>query len=150
MANNIFRMFAAFTTLLLYVSVLTASDLVALTCECHHHKADVHTAFDHVHNCDCHDCHDGVESHDNMQFTDHKCCNHDHSNSIALYTQPRSADDDHTERQSVLLAVVTDVLDFNCAEEHRLIGHEYAAYVLPPLASGHAMAGALRAPPQVI
>lgn len=151
MANKVFRMFAAFTTLLLYVTVLTASEVVAFTCECRHHKADVHTAFDHVHTCDCDDCHDHeAESHHDLQISDHKCCNHDHSNSIALYTQPRSTDDDHAERQSVLLAVVTDVLNFSCAEELQQGDAEYGVYLLPPIASGHALAGALRAPPQVV
>ncbi|MBQ4540704.1 MAG: hypothetical protein IJA37_05950 [Alistipes sp.] len=150
MANKVFRMFAAMTMLLLYVSVLAAGDVVALTCECRHHKADVHTDFAHVHTCD-EDCHHGKgESHDMMQLTDHSCCNHNHSNSIALYTQPRSADDDQQERQSVLMAVVTDVLDFTQAEIAPAITTQYEPLLLPPLASGYARAGALRAPPQLV
>lgn len=150
MANKVFRMFAAMTMLLLYVSVLAAGDVVALTCECRHHKADVHTDFAHVHACDD-DCHHGEgESHDAVQFTDHRCCNHNHSNSIALYTQPRSADDDQQERQSVLMAVVTDVLDFTQAEIAPAITTQYEPLLLPPLASGYAHAGALRAPPQLV
>lgn len=143
-------MFAAMTMLLLYVSVLAAGDVVALTCECRHHKADVHTDFAHVHTCD-EDCHHGKgESHDMVQLTDHSCCNHNHSNSIALYTQPRSADDDQQERQSVLMAVVTDVLDFTQAEIAPAITTQYEPLLLPPLASGYARAGALRAPPQLV
>ena len=143
-------MFAAMTMLLLYVSVLAAGDVVALTCECRHHKADVHTDFAHVHTCDK-DCHHGKgESHDMVQLTDHSCCNHNHSNSIALYTQPRSADDDQQERQSVLMAVVTDVLDFTQAEIAPAITTQYEPLLLPPLASGYARAGALRAPPQLV
>lgn len=138
------------TMLLLYVSVLAAGDVVALTCECRHHKADVHTDFAHVHTCDK-DCHHGKgESHDMVQLTDHSCCNHNHSNSIALYTQPRSADDDQQERQSVLMAVVTDVLDFTQAEIAPAITTQYEPLLLPPLASGYARAGALRAPPQLV
>lgn len=138
------------TMLLLYVSVLAAGDVVALTCECRHHKADVHTDFAHVHICDG-DCHHGKgESHDVVQLTDHSCCNHNHSNSIALYTQPRSADDDQQERQSVLMAVVTDVLDFTQAEIAPAITTQYEPLLLPPLASGYARAGALRAPPQLV
>lgn len=150
MANKVFRMFAAMTMLLLYVSVLAAGDVVALTCECRHHKADVHTDFAHVHTCD-EDCHHGKgESHDVVQLTDHSCCNHNHSNSIALYTQPRSADDDQQERQSVPMAVVTDVLDFTQAEIAPAITTQYEPLLLPPLASGYARAGALRAPPQLV
>ena len=150
MANKVFRMFAAMTMLLLYVSVLAAGDVVALTCECRHHKADVHTDFAHVHTCD-EDCHHGKgESHDMVQLTDHRCCNHNHSNSIALYTQPRSADDDQQERQSVLMAVVTDVLDFTQAEIAPAITTQYEPLLLLPLASGYARAGALRAPPQLV
>jgi hypothetical protein len=150
MANKVFRMFAAMTMLLLYVSVLAAGDVVALTCECRHHKADVHTDFAHVHACDD-DCHHGEgESHDAVQLTDHRCCNHNHSNSIALYTQPRNADDDQQERQSVLMAVVTDVLDFTQAEIAPAITTQYEPLLLPPLASGYAHAGALRAPPQLV
>lgn len=150
MANKVFRMFAAMTMLLLYVSVLAAGDVVALTCECRHHKADVHTDFAHVHTCD-EDCHHGKgESHDVVQLTDHSCCNHNHSNSIALYTQPRSADNDQQERQSVLIAVVTDVLDFTQAEIAPAITTQYEPLLLPPLASGYARAGALRAPPQLV
>lgn len=150
MANKVFRMFAAMTMMLLYVSVLAAGDVVALTCECRHHKADVHTDFAHVHTCD-EDCHHGKgESHDMVQLTDHSCCNHNHSNSIALYTQPRSADDDQQERQSVLMAVVTDVLDFTQAEIAPAITTQYEPLLLPPLASGYARAGALRAPPQLV
>lgn len=138
------------TMLLLYVSVLAAGDVVALTCECRHHKADVHTDFAHVHTCD-EDCHHGKgESHDMLQLTDHSCCNHNHSNSIALYTQPRSADDDQQERQSVLMAVVTDVLDFTQAEIAPAITTQYEPLLLPPLASGYARARALRAPPQLV
>lgn len=138
------------TMLLLYVSVLAAGDVVALTCECRHHKADVHTDFAHVHTCD-EDCHHGKgESHDMLQLTDHSCCNHNHSNSIALYTQPRSADDDQQERQSVLMAVVTDVLDFTQAEIAPAITTQYEPLLLPPLASGYARVGALRAPPQLV
>ena len=150
MANKVFRMFAAMTMLLLYVSVLAAGDVVAPTCECRHHKADVHTDFAHVHACDddCHHCEE--HSHGVAQLTDHRCCNHNHSNSIALYTQPRSADDDQQERQSVLMAVVTDVLDFTQAEIAPAITTQYEPLLLPPRASGYAHAGALRAPPQLV
>lgn len=151
MANKVFRTIAAFTTLLLYVTVLAASDVVALTCECRHHKADVHTAFTHVHACDCNDSHHcEQESHSDSLLADHRCCNHNHSNSITLYTQPRSADDDHQERQSVLMAVVTDVLDFTLAKEQPLSDNQYEVFLLPPLASGHAFSGVLRAPPQLV
>lgn len=154
MKRQLFRMVSALTMLLLYVSVLAVNDVVALTCECRHHKADVHTAFDHVHVCD-HQHHDhSCSSHDcdaeGVTIADKTCCNHNHSNTIALYTQPRMADDDHMERQAVLLAVVTDVLNFVEAEQTAVHGHEYSLYLLPPLSAGHAGRSALRAPPVLV
>ena len=154
MSRKLFRMVSALTMLLLYVSVLAVNDLVALTCECRHHKADVHTAFDHVHVCD-HQHHDhSCTSHDcdaeGVTIADKTCCNHNHSNTIALYTQPRMADDDQMERQAVLLAVVTDVLNFVEAEQTAVHGHEYSLYLLPPLSAGHAGGSALRAPPVLV
>ena len=154
MTRKVFRMVSALTMLLLYVSVLAASDIVALTCECRHHKADVHTAFDHVHACDHQHHHHSCPSHDcdaeGVTIADKTCCNHNHSNSIALYTQPRMTDDDHMERQAVLLAVVTDVLDFVEAEQTAVHGHEYSLYLLPLLSAGHAGGSALRAPPVLV
>lgn len=152
MTRKIFRVVSACVMLLLYVSVLAASDVVALTCECRHHKADVHTAFNHVHECDIHhDCvsHHCDQKHD-IEVTDHSCCNHNHSTSILLYTQPRTADDDHAERQQVLLAVVTDVLDFVQAEQELCSALEWEQYQLPPLSAGHASGSLLRAPPAFV
>ena len=152
MTRKVFRMVSALTMLLLYVSVLAASDIVALTCECRHHKADVHTAFDHVHACD-HQHHNhsclslDCDAEHGVTIADKTCCNHNHSNSIALYTQPRMTDDDHMERQAVLLAVVTDVLNFVQAEQVAVRGYEYSQYLLPPLAAGHTSGCSLRAPP---
>lgn len=152
MRREWFRLLSAFTMLLLYVSVLVAGDVIALTCECSHHKADVHTAFNHVHACDTH--HDCASHHcDEEQgaiIADKSCCNHNHSNSIALYTQPRTIDNDHSLRQSMLLAVVTDVLDFAQAEQVDVVGHEYCQYLLPPLSAGHVSGSSLRAPPAFV
>ena len=149
MRREVFRFVSALTMLLLYVSVLVAVDVVALTCECRHHKADVHTAFNHVHECDTHnDCTSyHCDEEQGVMVADKSCCNHNHSNSIALYTQPRSVDDDHTLRQSLLLAVVTDVLNFVEAEQTSVVGCEYCQYLMPPLSAGHISGSSLRAPP---
>ena len=149
MRRGVFRVVSAFTMLLLYVSVLVASDVIALTCECRHHKADVHTAFNHVHACDTvHACdsHHCEEEHDAV-IADKSCCNHNHSNSIVLYTQPRTIDDDHSLRQSILLAVVTDVHSFAPADQRVVSTGEYSQYILPPLSAGHISGSQLRAPP---
>ena len=148
MTRKVFRIVSAFTMLLLYVSVLAASDVVALTCECRHHKADVHTAFDHVHACDADHHHTShCEQEHGVSIADKSCCNHNHSNPIQLYTQPRTADDDHAERQIVLLSVVTDVLNFVQAERMLCLSCDWNEYLLPPLSAGHASGLSLRAPP---
>ena len=150
MTRKVFRTVSAFMMLLLYVSVLAASDVVALTCECRHHKADVHTAFAHIHVCEHH--HHSCSAHDcdesqGVMLADKTCCNHNHSNSIVLYTQPRTADDDHMERQMVLMAVITDVLNFVEAQQMDVISSEYDQYILPLLSAGHSAGLSLRAPP---
>ena len=147
-------MIAAFTMLVLYTTVMAASDVVALTCHCNTHRGDVHTAFNHVHKCEAEHCdhHDDSHSEDTaqQQLSKHRCCNHNHSNDIALYIQPRTSDDDHSERQAILLAVVTDAFDYN--EAHRVgVGCvDYGEYLLPSLLEGYTCSGALRAPPVLV
>lgn len=157
MTNKAFKIFAAFTMLLLYASVFAAGNVVALTCECRHHKADVHTAFDHIHICehsdvhhlsDCH--HDCTTTECGQSIADKSCCSHNHSTSIALYTQPRTADDDSAERQAVLLGVVTDVLNFVEAEQDLQSHTEYGLYLPPSLLAGHTSGCSLRAPPAFV
>ena len=157
MANKAFKFFAAFTMLLLYISVFTAGSVVALTCECNHHKADVHTAFDHIHICEHSDAHHAFDCHHDcttqecgVNIADKSCCNHNHSTSIALYTQPRTVSDDGSERQAVLMAVVTDVLNFVEAEQGIQYQDEYGQYLLPSLQAGHSYGRSLRAPPAFV
>ncbi len=154
MAGKVFRIVAAFTMLVLYTSVMAASDVVALTCHCNTHVGDVHTAFNHVHKCEK----EGCNHHDNhtdeetatKQITSHRCCNHNHSNNIALYIQPRTVDDDHSARQNILLAVVTDVLNYLDAQSAASGSEEYGEYLLSSLGEGHACGGSLRAPPALV
>ena len=142
--------------LLLYISVFTAGSVVALTCECSHHKADVHTAFDHIHICEHNDAHHADECHDcttpecGQSITDKSCCNHNHSTSIALYTQPRTIDDNSSERQAVLMAVMTDVLNAVEAEQDIQSQAEYGLYLPPSLLAGHTSGCLLRAPPAFV
>lgn len=154
MAGKIFRMIAAFTMLVLYTTVMAASDVVALTCHCNTHRGDVHTSFNHVHKCEAEHCDHHGDSHSEdttqQQFSKNRCCNHNHSNKIALYIQPRTSDDDHSQRQSILLAIVTDVFDYNVKQETGVGGEEYGECVLPSLLEGYTCSGALRAPPALV
>ena len=154
MAGKIFRMIAAFTMLVLYTTVMAASDVVALTCHCNTHRGDVHTSFQHVHKCEAEHCDHHGDSHcedtTQQQFSKNRCCNHNHSNKIALYIQPRTSDDDHSQRQSILLAIVTDVFDYNVKQETGVGGEEYGECVLPSLLEGYTCSGALRAPPALV
>lgn len=154
MAGKVFRIIAAFTMLVLYASVMAASDIVAITCHCNTHRGDVHTAFNHVHKCETEGCshHDNHtdESADVMQIAKHRCCNHNHSNDIPLYIQPRTADDDHSERQTILLAVVTDELNYLDAQSAASGSVEYGEYLLPSYGEGYACGGTLRAPPALV
>ena len=147
-------MVAAFTMLVLYTTVMAASDVVALTCHCNSHRGDVHTAFNHVHKCEAEHCdhHDDSHSEDTaqQQLSKHRCCNHNHSNDIALYIQPRTSDDDHSERQAILLAIVTDAFDYNDAHREGVGCVDYGEYLLPSLLEGYTCSGALRAPPVLV
>ena len=153
MAGKIFRMIAAFTMLVLYTTVMAASDVVALTCHCNSHRSDVHTAFNHVHKCEAEHCDHHGDSHSEdttQQLSKHRCCNHNHSNDIALYIQPRTSDDDHSECQAILLAVVTDAFDYNDAHRVGVGCIDYGEYLLPSLLEGYTCSGALRAPPALV
>ena len=158
MARGVFRVVVAFVMLVLYTSVMAASDVVALTCHCNSHHGDVHTAFNHVHQCDMEHCHhhdacdhDACHDEDAAQhISKQRCCNHDHSNEISLYIQPRTFDDDHSERQAILLAVVTDVLNFNEAQTADVGQEEYGESIRPFILEGYARSGVLRAPPALV
>lgn len=161
MSRKVFRFFVAFTLLVLYVSTMVASGAVVLMCHSAHHCGDVHTCFEHVHIqhndscCDSHchhhewgtvDCAHAKMSH----IVPARCCNHNHSNQITLYTQPRSADDNHSERQSILLSLATDTLDYEQAQSDDSGYDDYGEYLLPSLLDGYARYGVLRAPPALV
>jgi hypothetical protein len=107
-----------------------------------------------VHKCEAEHCqhHDISHCEDTtqQQFSKNRCCNHNHSNKIALYIQPRTSDDDHSQRQAILLAIVTDVFDYNVKQELGVGGEEYGEFVLPSLLEGYTCSGALRAPPALV
>lgn len=153
MRGKIYRAIVAFVMLVLYITVMAASDFVAITCHCNSHSGDVHTAFNHRHQCQAEHCdhsHDAVTSDYSQQIANNRCCNHDHSNDIDLYLQPRTVDDDHSLRQAMLLSVVTDKLNHLGAQSAASGSAEYGEYLLPSLGEGHTSGGALRAPPALV
>lgn len=138
--------------LVLYVAVLMGGDVAALTCECrYHHRADVHTDFEHVHKCSsegcCHHAEEHTSEHNASTLNDACTCHHDHSTEVELYTYPRL--DDGSLRQAILLAVLTNneielepslvvtsfcySTDCHCAQHAGYVGNS-----------------ALRAPPQLV
>lgn len=152
MAGKVFRIIAAFTMLVLYTSVLVAGDIVSLTCHCNSHSGDVHTAFNHVHKCEVEHCQhhdDAGEEYASTQVSKQRCCNHDHSNRIHLYVQPRT-NDDNTERQAMLLTVVTDIFDYNEEQMPDMGQEEYGECISSSPLEGYARSGVLRAPPALV
>ena len=140
------KIFATMTMLLLYISMLAVNSIVSLACECdHHHHADVHTSFNHVHSCS-HDCHEACTE---TRYTDNHCCSHDHSNRVELYTQPRITDDETTLRHSAVLAIVVQELLYG---EHDVAiqTNDYRQLILPLLADGYVQCSSLRAPPSLV
>lgn len=140
------RPFASAVMLLLYISMLAVGSVISLTCECeHHHHADIHTSFAHVHQC-THSCHEECAG---VQITDHHCCNHDHSNQVELYTQPRITDDETIMRHSMVLAFVAQELLYGVVDEV-ILNNEYRQLILPLLADGYVRCSSLRAPPALV
>lgn len=130
--------------LVVYVSVAFATDLISITCSCeHHHGADHHTAFLHVHECEVHD-HECC----GVSLSDSDCCGHDHSTELELYTQPR-VDDDQQGRLYQLLAVVTDSYLY-CEDSSESGSYNYGEYLLPQISQVLGAGKPLRAPPVLV
>lgn len=150
MSKMLFRYFSAFVMLVLYVAVWITGDVAALTCECKYHKADEHTAFQHIHSCEsgccayssevCHDVHATT-------LSESCSCNHSHSTEIVLYLQPRL--DDGLVRQAILLAALTDTVA-TLEVPSVITSCNYSEYCLPALASVYVGIYALRAPPVLV
>lgn len=149
--KGIFRAALAFLLLVLYISTMVASDVVALTCGCCHDEADVHTAFRHIHKCCSGDCenhsHNCANDCNTFVLKEHHNCHHNHSTEVKLYTHPRI--DDTLLRQTILLAVLMDTaVDIEPSDNS--LSFEYQEYSLPSLSAGYRGVSSLRAPPAVI
>lgn len=171
MANKIFKLVAASFTLLLYLSTMVASDVVALTCHClvyhqdgcqiahshssgkiyHHH----HTACGEHSECgDCTDC----DSHDEynrdfckISLQGSNCgCDHNHSTEVELYTQPRIGDDDELLRYAMAVVAVTNMDPSAGRCELQVNSFSYGVYLLPPLSAAYLSSSSLRAPPVLV
>ena len=158
MKRQVYRFLVSLWMMLLYLSVTVVSDVVSLACrcECHHH-ADIHTAFEHTHTCECgeHSCHQhqAEEACQNCQTTlsDAGCkCNHSHSTEIELYTPVRNIGDDAITRSTQLLAVVVGVVaDAESVSATNAVS-PYSRYLLPSLSGAHNGGESLRAPPALV
>ena len=160
MSRRLFRYLSALLMLVLYVTVLVGGDVAALTCECrYHHKADVHTDFKHIHKCADGCCSHHAEhcaehcaeqhtSEYNASALDEACtCQHDHSTEVVLYTYPRL--DDGSVRQTILLAVLTNV-EIVLEPSPVFTSYDYSADCHCALHAGYVGNSALRAPPQLV
>ena len=150
MSKWMFRYLSAFVMLMLYIAVSITSDVVTLTCECRYHKHDSHATAHSSHNCKSGCCgHSSKGCHDVNKLTFGSACecNHNHSTEVALYTQPRF--DDGLVRQTILLAVLTDVVD-TLEVPTVITSCDNSEYRLPALLSGYVGNCALRAPPVLV
>lgn len=149
--RKLFKVASALMLLVLYISTMLASDVVALTCGCCHHEADVHTAFPHVHKCSSATCshHDHSHSHECTApaLKEHHACNHDHSTEVELYTQPRV--DDNSLRETILLAAMMDAAIEIVAPDD-VENFLYREFSLPALSAGYGGGQSLRAPPAMV
>lgn len=149
--RKLFRVSSAMILLMLYISTMLASDVMALTCGCCDHEADVHTAFRHVHKCTSSHC----AEHDHSHFhecsapviKEHHSCNHDHSTEVKLYTQPRV--EDGTLRETILLAAMMDT-SVEIVAPTNTSSFVYQEFSLPALSAGYGGGESLRAPPAMV
>lgn len=156
-----YRFLVSLWMMLLYLSVTVASDVVSLACrcECHHH-ADIHTAFEHTHVCECgedslykhHEHHAGQMCPGcHITLSDAGCrCNHSHSTEVELYTPVRNIGDDDITRSTVLLVIAVGVMvDSESVSAINLVS-PYSRYLLPPLSGAYNGGECLRAPPTLV
>ena len=144
MANKWFKIFSAAGLLLVYLSVMVASNMSLMLCDCHSHHHHSHMAVEH--RCSCGECHA-------LKFgdasVDKKCgCSHDHSTDVDLYTFSRSWNDDTAERFLLMPALVTACVD--CENEVVATIIEYDRYLLPPQSGVEKGSAVLRAPPALV
>ena len=155
--NRGYRFLMAVMMLALYAVVSLASDVVSLTCDCHHSLC-VHS-LEHTPSHNHCDCGGGCE-HESVamscqgcapQFNCQGCCcNHSHSTDILLYTQPRGAEDDALMRYALSLVQavpLSDTYEINIEGDS---SPSFNGYLLPPLLAAHKAGIGLRAPPSLV
>lgn len=152
MHRRLFRYLSALLTLVLYVAVSMGGDVAALTCECrYHHKADVHTDFQHVHKCAAGCCSHHAQEHTSgcgdSALSEACSCHHDHSTEVELYTYPRF--DDGSLRQTILLAILTNT-EITLEPSFVVTSYEHSVECHCALHAGYVGNSALRAPPQLV
>ena len=148
--NSSFKIASAVVLLALYISMVFVSDVTTLMCNCchHHHDADVHTSFRHIHHCEESGCHQqNICECDAPILKRAHCCNHDHSTEVKLYIQPRT--DDGQLREALLLAILMDNSVEIPSPEH-ILSFAYQEHILPAIAAGYGGGCSLRAPPQMV
>ncbi len=144
--KKMFRIFAAFSLLAIYLSMTVGGDIASLTCGCrhhHHHEAETHASVcAHHHHDSCPD----VCPTDGFAFSDDCSCSL-HSTEVALYTQPRSADDNDDARNTAagLSAVLSPA--YVGSEMPDSADSSYGEYLTPCSEAAHASGISLRAPP---
>ena len=150
MSKWMFRYLSAFVMLMLYIAVSITSDVVTLTCECRYHEHDSYATTESSYHCKSNCCnHSSKGCHDVNKLTFGSACecNHSHSTEVTLYLQPRL--DDGLVRQTILLAVLTDVVD-TLEVPTVITSCDNSEYRLPALLSGYVGNCALRAPPVLV
>lgn len=150
MTNKIFKIFAAFLTLILYLSTILASDMAALTCSCSEFLAHMehHSHCSNHEECSC--CHCDCNLSDVLLQNDGCCCEHDHSNNVELYTMPRIGDDDGSTRYVLALFDAVDHYDSDARCDLEAKSCSYGDYLLPPLQAAYSGSFSLRAPPALV
>lgn len=144
-----FRIFAAFTLLAIYLSMTVGGDIASLTCNCRHHHR--HHAENHAAACSHRHAH-GTAANcpiDGFAFTDDCTCGH-HSTEVALYTQPRTADDNDASRNAITVMAAALPPSDTGSGPLASADRSYGEYLIPPAETILACGISLRAPPASI
>ena len=150
MTNKIFKIVAAGFTLLLYLSTIVASDMAALTCSCSEFftHAEHHNHSSNHEDCSC--CHSDHSQCD-ITFQKDDCkCEHDHSNTVELYTMPRIGDDDSSIKYVVALHCAIGSSDSETRYDADAKSCSYGVYLQPPSRAVYLDSSSLRAPPALV
>lgn len=141
-----FRIFAAFSLLAIYLSMMVGGGIVSLTCRCRHHHP--HAAETHVSVCahHHHDCDKAVCPAEGFEFSDDCTCSL-HSTEVALYTQPRQADDNDDARNTTAGMSAVLLPSYTGSEMPDRIDISYGEYLTPFPEAILARGISLRAPP---